>query len=228
MRSDAPDLRRVLALETTGRAAVAAIAAGGRCLAVVRSERRGILPSDVAGPCLAEAGLAPADLDVIAVCIGPGSYTGARMGIAAALALGWAIERPVTGVSALEAIAFALRGNAERITALIDAREGHLYAGDYRVEGDEVVAAGPPRLLTPAAWLESAAAGSLLGGDGIALVEEGAVRAGAMVSLVRDVPVVAVAALGLRRPCVQPGAARAVLEPLYVDAEGVSRFRGRI
>ncbi len=71
----------------------------------------------------------------VVVGVGPGSYTGLRVGASYALGLGRALGARVTGVSTLEAIAG--RGDG-RVAASLDARKGQVYGGVFRVEGGVV------------------------------------------------------------------------------------------
>jgi tRNA threonylcarbamoyl adenosine modification protein YeaZ len=90
-----------------------------------------------------EGGLA--SLDRIAVVVGPGSFTGIRVGIAAARALGLALEIPVVGVSTLAALAAPLilsMGN-EVIAVALDARHGQIYVQAFGPRGQTVLS---PRL----------------------------------------------------------------------------------
>jgi tRNA threonylcarbamoyladenosine biosynthesis protein TsaB len=82
------------------------------------------------------AGLTPADLELLAVGVGPGSFTGVRIGLAAARGLALALDLPVAGVSTLDALAAGAPG----AIPLIDARRGELFA----------LAGGEPRCLAPA------------------------------------------------------------------------------
>ena len=104
-----------------------------------------------------DAGVAPGDLHDIVVGVGPGGFTGIRIGIATALGLGQALGIPVEGASTLEALALGIAGveglddpaaDAVLAAPVIDARRGQVFAAAYRVgaEGamDEVIA--------PAAW----------------------------------------------------------------------------
>jgi tRNA threonylcarbamoyladenosine biosynthesis protein TsaB len=100
----------VLAIDTCLDACAAAVWADGRTLAARsepmrrgHQERLGALVSELMG----EAGVAFAVLDRIGVTIGPGSFTGLRVGLAFAKGLGLALARPVVGIGVLEALAAA-------------------------------------------------------------------------------------------------------------------------
>jgi tRNA threonylcarbamoyladenosine biosynthesis protein TsaB len=89
------------------------------------------------------------DFDLFAVAAGPGSFTGLRVGLAAAK--GWAevYKKPVVGISVLEAIAAQSHSTATVLVAASDARRGEIYFGVYRrgkdslaLEGEECVS--PP------------------------------------------------------------------------------------
>lgn len=79
---------------------------------------------------LSEAGAAPGDLDAIAVGVGPGPYTGLRVGLATADALGNALRVPVHGVCTLDAIAWATR-RTEPFVVATDARRKEVYWARY-------------------------------------------------------------------------------------------------
>lgn len=76
---------------------------------------------------VAEAGGGFGTIDRIGVTVGPGSFTGLRVGLAFAQGLGAALDRPVVGVSTLDALA-ASEGPGSAVAALIDARRGQVYA----------------------------------------------------------------------------------------------------
>lgn len=90
-----------------------------------------------------------ADLDLICLTRGPGSFTGLRIGLAAARGLAVALDVPVLGLSTLEALAAGVEapGNAA-VLALIDARRGQLYAQAFAASGGT---AGPPETCRPEA-----------------------------------------------------------------------------
>jgi tRNA threonylcarbamoyladenosine biosynthesis protein TsaB len=106
---------------------------------------------------LAEAGVAKAQLDAIAVGRGPGAFTGVRLGVAIAQGIALALDRPVVPVSTLAALAWPAAG--ERILAAIDARMGEVYLAAFQRQGDGL------RLLQPEAVARPDAA-ALPEGDG--------------------------------------------------------------
>ena len=92
---------------------------------------------------VAEAGIGFEGLDRIGVTTGPGSFTGLRVGLAFAQGLGAALDRPVVGISTLDALAASLddaTGAVAAVAAVIDARRGQVYARLFR-EGAPVSAA---------------------------------------------------------------------------------------
>jgi tRNA threonylcarbamoyladenosine biosynthesis protein TsaB len=87
---------------------------------------------------LQQSGLALSEIDVVAYGRGPGSFTGVRIGISIAQGLAYGIEKPMVGVSTLQAMAQQAYKTAQvkDVYAAIDARMGEVYFGHYRLEGD--------------------------------------------------------------------------------------------
>jgi tRNA threonylcarbamoyladenosine biosynthesis protein TsaB len=115
-----------------------------------------------------------ADLEAYAVGLGPGSFTGLRVGLATWKGLAYANRRPLVGASSLMAMALAAAPDAPDgalLIPLLDARKGELYAGFYRVRRGSVEAAAPEAALAPQALLERAAALALGGSDPLAFGE---------------------------------------------------------
>ncbi len=79
--------------------------------------------------------LKPSDIDLFAVCNGPGSYTGLRIGVSVIKGLAMATNRPCVAVSTLSTLAFAQQGN---VIPLINARRGNYFCGGYTIEGDDM------------------------------------------------------------------------------------------
>lgn len=118
---------------------------------------------------LAEAGLGFRAIDRIGVTVGPGSFTGLRVGLAFAQGLGAALDRPVVGVSSLEGLEAS--AGPGPVAALIDARRGQVYA--RFPQGS--VTSGPDEALSldaAAARIGLMPAGARLIGSGAALFAE--------------------------------------------------------
>jgi len=101
------------------------------------------------------------DIEGYAIGLGPGSFTGLRIGLATFKGFSYANRRPIAGASSLASMALAAAPDAPAGTLLVpllDARKGELYAGFYRVEGEGVVAVRPDAALTAPALLEAALA----------------------------------------------------------------------
>mgnify|MGYP000799662314 CR=1 FL=1 len=125
----------LLALSTSGRAASAALLKDG-CLLAEATRDEGLTHSETSLPLTAELleqnGLAPADVDVFAADIGPGSFTGVRIGVCAINAMAAACGKPVVAVSSLAALREGLPEENGPVCALLDARNGNAYAARYR------------------------------------------------------------------------------------------------
>jgi tRNA threonylcarbamoyladenosine biosynthesis protein TsaB len=118
----------ILALDTCMDACQVALVSGERTLAWIsepmqRGHQERLAP--MAAEVLAQARLAPAALDRIAVTVGPGSFTGLRVGLAFAKGLALALDRPCVGVGTLEAL--ALGAGEGFVAACLDARRGRVY-----------------------------------------------------------------------------------------------------
>lgn len=83
---------------------------------------------------LRNQGLSVSDLDLIAVSHGPGSFTGVRIGVSTVKGLAWAAEKPVCGVSTLEAMAYNAVGVADGLVCCVmDARRGQFYNALFEI-----------------------------------------------------------------------------------------------
>jgi tRNA threonylcarbamoyladenosine biosynthesis protein TsaB len=164
----------VVGLDTATTATVAGVLDASGSVTEVRDDPEpGVRPGHAnrllgaAEAALEQAGLGWEEVDRIAVGVGPGSFTGLRIGIATARALAQARGLPLVGVSSLEALALGA-GDAELVLAVLDARRGEAFAAAWR-RGAPVA---PAAALSPEALVERVAA---LRGTPLA-VGDGAVR----------------------------------------------------
>lgn len=181
----------VLALETATRAGSVALLRGAQELDARAGDparpHATRLPGDLLAA-LTRSGLTLADVDLLAVCLGPGAFTGLRVGIASIQGLAMATGLPVAGVSALDALAVAAAttGAAGRIGVWMDAARGEVFAARYEPDPDAVLGVRPadaPVSAPPAtvvqAWRDEPPA--VLIGDGVSKFPDEAARLGAQV-----------------------------------------------
>jgi tRNA threonylcarbamoyladenosine biosynthesis protein TsaB len=125
---------------------------------------------DVIAAALDAAGAAYRDVGAIAVSVGPGSFTGVRIGVATARGLALALKVPATGVTTLAALAFeaAPQVGGRAVLAVLDAKRGEFYAGLYGADG--ALRAAPAILDLAAAAALAGPANPVLAGSGAATV----------------------------------------------------------
>lgn len=206
------DRLMVLALDTAQNACSVALVAGDQVLAhasepMVRGhqERLALMVQEV----MSSAGLAFGDLDRIGVTVGPGSFTGLRVGMAFAKGLGLALGKPCVGIGCLPALAASAGGHG-MVCAIIDARRGQVYMQIFD-EGQALMAPDAVSLEVAAARLAELWNGGLLTiiGPGAALLD-GVVR-GAKIVICEAADPVALAQLAASAP-ISP------VRPLYLRA----------
>ena len=155
---------RVLAIDTALEACSAAVldteradVAAHESKPMVRGHAEALIP--LIARVLERAGVTVADIDRIAVTIGPGSFTGLRVGIAAARGLALASGKPAVGLSTLAAYAapFIAADDTLPVVSVIDARHDHVYCQVFGPGGRTLVA---PRLVPLREALRVAATGA--------------------------------------------------------------------
>ena len=145
---------RLLAIETATPAQSVALVEDDRLLAELSYEARGnrggvLLPT--VDQVLKKAGVAARDLDTVAVSVGPGSFTGLRVGLATAKGLALGSGARLVGVPTLEALAEGYAYADGTICALLDAYRGEVYMAVFRRNGSTFERISPDAVLTPGA-----------------------------------------------------------------------------
>ena len=79
------------------------------------------------------------DMDIIAICQGPGSFTGLRIGMATAKALSHVNNLPIVGVNSLELLAGNMDLSDKKICSILDAQRTQVYMGQYKFENNKLV-----------------------------------------------------------------------------------------
>jgi tRNA threonylcarbamoyladenosine biosynthesis protein TsaB len=132
----------------------------------------GVLPRLVQ-TALARAGVGWEALDGLAVSIGPGSFTGLRIGLALAKGIAFAGALPIAAVSTLEALAWAAEpAPGDLVWAVLDARMREVYAASFERTAAGLVRRTPDEALRPAALAPRIAASALVVGDAAAVHPE--------------------------------------------------------
>ncbi len=128
----------ILAIESSSRILSLAIRSGAKTLSQFKSQEKFKSEHIISliKKVLLKARLTLADLDYIAVDLGPGSFTGLRVGIAAAKALRLALKIKIIGIGSLDCIADNIeRGSGKDICVIVDARRSNLYCAIFHTTG---------------------------------------------------------------------------------------------
>lgn len=145
----------ILAIETATRAGSVAIARGENILASRAGDASSSHSQDLIeniDAVLREAGVELSTIDLLAAAIGPGSFTGLRIGLATAKSLAVSLDRRCVGVSTLAAVSHAA-GVGERIVALLPAGRGEVFAQMFAVRDDDVRPLDEPAHISPNALI---------------------------------------------------------------------------
>ena len=159
---------KLLTIDTTTSCCGVALTDEGRILAeyLVNLDRR--LSSrllSIVQMCLDDTGIALQELDGFAVALGPGSFTGVRIGVATVKGLAQATGKPAVGFSSLEMLALNLPNSSLPVCAMLDARKREVYAALYS-STDIPTLISPEVVAAPRTFLEKISGSAIFVGDG--------------------------------------------------------------
>lgn len=149
-------MTRILAIETSLRNGSVALAQDG---AIVASK---VLPADsrsaqslapVVKELLAAAGWKPSELSALGVTIGPGSFTGVRVGVAFAKVFCYAAQIPIVSLTTLGVIAHQSLAENLELHVVLDAQRGELFQQAFRITAGKAAPISEPRIVTAQAWI---------------------------------------------------------------------------
>jgi tRNA threonylcarbamoyladenosine biosynthesis protein TsaB len=115
---------------------------------------------------LTDTGVQLVDVDALGVVLGPGSFTGLRVGVATVKGLALAMDKPVVGVSTLQTLAMQVPFPRHPLCVLLDARKNEVYAGLFHWQGGQPVSARPETVIAPDMLLAAIDGEMLFAGDG--------------------------------------------------------------
>ena len=148
---------KILALESATLAGGAALLDGDhlvgestQSIALMHSERM----MAVVDRLMTDCGWSPKELEGLAVSVGPGSFTGLRIGLSTIKGLAFATGKPAVGVPTLDALASRLPYCAYPICPILDARKNEVYTGLYRTLTGRLEILEAPRAMPPATLAE--------------------------------------------------------------------------
>ena len=113
-----------------------------------------------------------ADVDLYAVTIGPGSFTGERIGVATAKALAHAVNKPMVGVSALKSMAYNIKFTDYILCPIMDARREQVYTATFRWENGELITVNDDRAMALEDLLNEINEDVIFTGDGVPVFKE--------------------------------------------------------
>jgi tRNA threonylcarbamoyladenosine biosynthesis protein TsaB len=166
----------ILAIETATRAGGIAVARGEKVLAAINGDPAISHSTNLIAmiqQVLSEANVTLSDVDLFAVAVGPGSFTGLRIGLATVKAFAVHLDRKVVGVATLAAVAHA-SGATGGVVSLLPAGRGEVFAQRFSIDDGEVNTIDDPQHLSPTAVAEKYAglAPLTFAGEGVRMFEK--------------------------------------------------------
>ncbi len=164
---------KILALDTSSRYGSLALCEQGEVVAEystagLLNQSEHLLP--LLRRILSDVQWSLASLDAFAVVLGPGSFTGVRIGIATAQGLSLATGRPAIGISSLHALALGVPYSRYPICPALDARKGELYTALFRWEGGALETIIPEQVSSPSGIADQLEGAVVVVGDGASIL----------------------------------------------------------
>ena len=170
---------KILAVDTaTTSLSVAVIDGGSLCTEITRStgETHARHLMNMVDTALNLSGMAVTDLDGFGVTIGPGTFTGLRIGLSSIQGMATAVSKPVAGISSLDALAAqaapASRETGSMVWAMLDARRQEVYGGLFKPDGSSVVPVSAPQVGQPGVLVDETDAACVFVGSGALLYQD--------------------------------------------------------
>jgi tRNA threonylcarbamoyladenosine biosynthesis protein TsaB len=181
----------ILAFDTSGAAGSLAVLKGGLVLAEAQLDRARRSAQTIAPAIcdiLAKTGIEPGDIRLVATTVGPGSFTGLRIGVTAAKTFAYAVKADCLGLSTLEVIAAAvpegLVGERREVNTVLDAQRGEVFVGRFQLtrsadQGDLplVERLAEDGLQSAASWLEGLPPQAIVTGAGLRKLKDAPITA---------------------------------------------------
>lgn len=207
----------LLAIDTSTSAVTAALHDAEKVVArtsTIDARRHTEILAPAIDAMMREAGVAPRDLSRVAVGVGPGPFTGLRVGIMTAMTFGYALDVPIGGVCSLDALAHRARatGMTGPLLVATDARRKEVYWARYDLDAERIAPGDPavdkaPVVADEVGDIPAVGRGAVLYADALNHVTNGRTE-------LLDVDASDIAALALER--VNAGESLLGTEPLYL------------
>lgn len=161
---------KILAIDTATKTGSVAITSGDsilseRLLNVDTTHSENLLPA--IEEMTSETAFVLGEIDLIAVTLGPGSFTGIRIGVGSVKGLALALDKPVVGVSTLESMAANFPCADRIIKPVIDARKSEVYTADFTWKNGALKRLSDDRVEAPEKMLEGVSKNTIFVGDGL-------------------------------------------------------------
>ncbi len=116
------------------------------------------------------------DIDYFACGLGPGSFTGIRVGLATVKAMSWAVNKPVIGICSLDILAKNVKDNDKPIIPVVDAKRNLIYTAIFKKKNGRLKRTRPYMLLNEEEFIALATPESIIFGDALELYKEKLMR----------------------------------------------------